>query len=215
MFYGCKNLISVKNISNWNTINVTNMKSMFHFCKNLESLGNLSKLRVDNVTNFSYMFYGCKSLTNLEDISKWNTYKATDISYLFFDCISLKKLPDISKWNIKNIKNRENIFSNNVLLFIKSQKIIIEVFSYLSEKHILNIIIYHKQLQNIFGFDIRDYKNISVKYKIGDKNGKGKEYNYNGKLIFEGEYLNGKRNGRGKECDKNGNLNFEGEYFNG
>ena len=29
---------------------------------------------------------------------------------------------------------------------------------------------------------------------------KGKEYNYNGKLIYEGEYLNGKRwNGKGKE----------------
>ena len=31
------------------------------------------------------------------------------------------------------------------------------------------------------------------------KNGKGKEYNRNGKLIFEGEYLNGKSNGKGKE----------------
>ena len=27
---------------------------------------------------------------------------------------------------------------------------------------------------------------------------KGKEYNSNGILIFEGEYLNGKRNGKGK-----------------
>ena len=31
--------------------------------------------------------------------------------------------------------------------------------------------------------------------KNGERNGKGKEY-YNGKLIFEGEYLNGKRNGK-------------------
>ena len=29
-------------------------------------------------------------------------------------------------------------------------------------------------------------------------NGKGKEYYYNGKLKFEGEYLNGKRNGKRK-----------------
>ena len=28
---------------------------------------------------------------------------------------------------------------------------------------------------------------------------KSKEYNYYGKLVFEGEYLNGKRNGKGKE----------------
>ena len=33
------------------------------------------------------------------------------------------------------------------------------------------------------------------------KNGKGKikEYNNNGELIFEGEYLNGKKNGTGIE----------------
>ena len=28
----------------------------------------------------------------------------------------------------------------------------------------------------------------------GERNGKGKEYNSNGKLRFEGEYLNGKKN---------------------
>jgi len=38
---------------------------------------------------------------------------------------------------------------------------------------------------------------------------------FEGKLIFEGEYLNGKRNGKGKEYYKNGNLAFEGEYLNG
>ena len=26
----------------------------------------------------------------------------------------------------------------------------------------------------------------------------GKEYNYDGNLIYDGEYLNGKRNGKGK-----------------
>ena len=184
MFYGCRNIISVKNIANWDTINVTNMKSMFHLCKNLKSLDNLSELRVDNVTNFSYMFYGCNSLTNIEAISKWNAFKATNISYLFFDCISLKKLPDITIMNLKNVKQKECIFSNIFLLYIKPQKIIKEVFSYLSEKHILNLLIYKKHLQKKFG--INDYKKISGKYKIGQKNGKGKEYLLkNNYLIFE------------------------------
>ncbi len=146
MFYGCQNLISVKNIANWDTINVTNMKSMFHLCKNLQSLDNLSELRVDNVNDFSYMFYGCSSLTNI-DILKWNIYKATNISYLFFDCISFKKLPDIAKLNLKNIIQKECIFSNIFLLYIISENIIKEVFSYLSKKQILNLIIYKKQLK--------------------------------------------------------------------
>ena len=68
----------------------------------------------------------------------------------------------------------------------------------------------------------------------GERNGKGKEYNDDGKLIFEGEYLNGKKwngkgfninneieyeikdgNGKVKEYYNNGNLKFEGEYLNG
>ena len=44
---------------------------------------------------------------------------------------------------------------------------------------------------------------------------KVKEYYDNGKLDFEGEYLNGKRNGKGKEYYYNGQLEFEGEYLNG
>ena len=50
-------------------------------------------------------------------------------------------------------------------------------------------------------------------YRLGLKNGKGKEYNSKGNIIFEGEYINAKRNGEGKEYDKDGK--FEGEYLNG
>ena len=46
-------------------------------------------------------------------------------------------------------------------------------------------------------------------------NGKVKQYDYKGRLIFEGEYLNGKRwNGKGKEY-LNDVLMYEGEYLNG
>ena len=52
-------------------------------------------------------------------------------------------------------------------------------------------------------------------YVLKRRKGKGKEFK-DGKVIFEGEYLNDKRwNGKGKEFDKNGNLIFEGEYYNG
>ena len=76
-----------------------------------------------------------------------------------------------------------------------------------------NIIMHNRELQKLLFVDIENYKKISGKYKIGDKNGKGKEYNYDGKLIFEGEYLNGKRSGKGKEYI-DGKLIYEGEYLN-
>ena len=41
-----------------------------------------------------------------------------------------------------------------------------------------------------------------------------KKYNWINDLQYECEYLNGKRNGKGKEYDYNGKLIFEGEYYN-
>ena len=70
-------------------------------------------------------------------------------------------------------------------------------------------------------------------YVNGKRNGKGKEYDEEGKLLFEGEYLNGKELigtrydcynnkfsidntcGKGNEYDNYGGIIFEGEYLNG
>ena len=53
-----------------------------------------------------------------------------------------------------------------------------------------------------------------VEYLNWKRNRKGNEYYINGKLIYEGEYLNWKRNGKGKEYDKLGKLKIEIEYLN-
>ena len=99
---------------------------------------------------------------------------------------------------------------------INSSYIAKQIFSILNDKIQLKLIIYNKQLQKNFGINITNYKIFSGKYKIIDKNGKGKEFNiFNDELIFEGEYKNKKKNGKGKEYDDKGNLLFEGEYLNG
>ena len=100
---------------------------------------------------------------------------------------------------------------------IKSSYIIKQIFLYLKEEQKFNLVTYNKQLQKKIGIDIEDYKTISGKYKIGERNGKGKEYDiYNDEIIFEGEYINGERNGKGKEYNGySGKLKYEGEYING
>ena len=104
----------------------------------------------------------------------------------------------------------------NYLLDIRSKYILDSLFLYLDEKQKLKMIIYNKQLQAKFGVDIKNYKKISGKYKISEKNGIGEEYNlYTNLLVFEGEYLNGKRNGKGKDYYDNGKVEFEGKYLNG
>ena len=108
---------------------------------------------------------------------------------------------------IGNIKNKTNISYFNSSFIIKN------IFLFLSEKQKLKIIMYNKKLQNLLLVDIENYKKINGKYKIGEENGKGKEYLIeSNKLIFEGEYLKGEKNGKGKEYYKDDELIFEGEY---
>ena len=54
-----------------------------------------------------------------------------------------------------------------------------------------------------------------MELEIKNGNGKRKEYYENGKLKFEGEYIDGIRDGKGKEYYIDGELEFEGEYLNG
>ena len=52
--------------------NVINMSDMFYKCSSLLSLPDISKWNTNNITNMSVMFYECSSLSCLPDISKWN-----------------------------------------------------------------------------------------------------------------------------------------------
>ena len=123
---------------------------------------------------------------------------------------------------------------------IKSSYILRIIFSYIIERKKLKLVKYNRSLQKNINLSIINYKFFTGKYIIyesnnivkeydgsddilifegeylhGERNGKGKEYLYDGKLKFEGEYLNGQRNGKGKEYYDNDILIFEGEYLNG
>ena len=89
------------------------------------------------------------------------------------------------------------------------------IFSFTDERQKLKLIKYNKSLQENMNISLINYKIFSRKFIIYEQNGKGKEYDYKSKLIFEGEYLNGKKTGKGKEYDYNGKLIFEGEFING
>ena len=118
--------------------------------------------------------------------------------------------------NTRDLIKDEQADVNKIIYNIKSDYIQKYIFSHINIKRKLNLIIYNKELQKKIGVDIEDYKKTSGKYKIAEKNCKGREYILNTKrMIFEGEYLNGKRNGKGKEYYDDGKLKFEGEYLNG
>ena len=149
-----------------------------------------------------------------------------------------------SNFNKKMIETNniiiENIDSINLTKTIKSSYVVQIIFSFLDEHRKLNMIKYSKKYQESLEIDINYFKEKSVRFIVGDKNGKGKEYDvffknlmfegnyknwkrngkgrerhFNGLTKYEGEYLYGERNGKGKEYDEYGNLLYEGEYLNG
>ena len=126
-------------------------------------------------------------------------------------------IPSSKKKDIKNDINSQyqNINKIDIKKDINSQYIFEQIFSFLDNRKIKELIIYNKKLQKFFGIGIIDYKNESGKYKK-EENGKGCEYTIGtNNLLFEGEYKNGKKNGQGKEYYISGKLKFKGEYLNG
>ena len=110
MFYECSSLISLPDISNWNTMNVTKMNHLFYGCNSLKSLPDISNWNTNKVTNMKSMFSNCSALISLPDISNWNTNKVTDMKCMFYNCSALISLPDISNWNTMNVTNMESMF---------------------------------------------------------------------------------------------------------
>ena len=112
MFNKCSSLISIKDISNWNTSNIEDMGYLFYGCSSLSNFSGISEWDTRNVINMSYLFSSCAHLEKLPDISTWDTSSVIAMSNLFNGCSSLKELPDISKWNTINVKDMNGLFNN-------------------------------------------------------------------------------------------------------
>ena len=107
LFAQCTSLQYLPPFLNWDTSHVTDMSAMFDECSALTTLPDISNWDLRNVEDFRAMFSNCSSLISIPDISRWDTRKNTDLSFLFFKCRKLISLPDISNWNTSNVKNIE------------------------------------------------------------------------------------------------------------
>ena len=100
----------VNNVKGSYNVGLKNMCSMFYGCSSLISLPDISKWNTNNVKHMNSLFFNCSSLIFLPDISKWNTDKVNNMSFMFYGCSSLKFKPDISNWNLEKVKEKENMF---------------------------------------------------------------------------------------------------------
>ena len=107
MFSSCESL-TLLDLSNFDTSNVTNMTYMFSDCGSLTSL-DLSNFDTSNVTDMHCMFSCCESLISL-NISNFDTSNVTDMRWMFWHCESLTSL-NLFNFNANNLKYISQIFN--------------------------------------------------------------------------------------------------------
>ena len=89
LFQGCSSLLSLPDISKWNTSNVKNMSSLFEGCANLVTI-KIADWDISKVESMNSLFKECISLQNLPGISNWDTSHVKDKLYMYNKTDSLK-----------------------------------------------------------------------------------------------------------------------------
>ena len=111
MFNGGTNLETIGDLSNWDTGHVTDMNAMFQLASSLINIGDLSNWDTSKVTNMQAMFSQASNLTNIGNLSKWNTGKVTDMNAMFQLASSLTNIGDLSNWNTSNVTDMSSMFN--------------------------------------------------------------------------------------------------------
>ncbi|MBQ1698118.1 MAG: BspA family leucine-rich repeat surface protein, partial [Bacteroidales bacterium] len=114
-FAGATQLVSIYNIENLNTTEVTNMSKMFEGCKKLTSI-DLNALKTPAVTDMSNMFDGCAAITEL-NVKSFNPTKVTNMNGMFANCTSLTRIYSNSStdWRKSN-PTMDGMFANDTQL---------------------------------------------------------------------------------------------------
>ena len=108
MFKECSNL-TIVDMSNFDTSNVTDISFMFCNCSNLIT-PNLSGFNTGNVTNMSWMFGLCSSLTSL-DVSGFDTSNVTNMNYMFSSCSALTRIYASDSFVTTNVSTSIDMFN--------------------------------------------------------------------------------------------------------
>ena len=107
MFAGCEKLTSL-DVSNFNTANVDNMRSMFSNCAELGNV-DVRGFKTDNVTNMSWMFAHCKKMTEI-DLNSFKTSNVTDMSNMFYASDAVKTIYVSDRWDMTYVTASDEMF---------------------------------------------------------------------------------------------------------
>jgi surface protein len=111
LFNGCKNLIYVDKLSEWQAPNLKKMEYLFDRCEKIEDIY-LGTFNTEHVKSMRGLFNGCSSLIRIKTKKIWETSNLEDISLMFQGCSSLEKGDFISYLsNTSRVKNMSGLFS--------------------------------------------------------------------------------------------------------
>ena len=114
-----KILEDVSAIKNWDVSNVRSMSHMFDKCYSLETinLSNWTTSSLENISGMFGMFFdGNNSVGKLKQIvlsEKFDTSNVTDMSYFLYHNINLENYSFLKYLDVSNIKNFNNLFTQN------------------------------------------------------------------------------------------------------
>ena len=156
IFSNCSSLISIPDISYWDTSNVIDMNKIFYNCKNLSSLPDITKWNYKNVIYTNNMFDNSSFFSLLPDLSKIKIYDNI-LNYL------LNFIPLMSSPNLSG-KSKMN-FINNFLPTLKEYESIMSL-SEINKNETKNISMnsVNEKYCSIFNliYDIRNKRKITI-----------------------------------------------------
>ena len=109
MFEKCSDLEFI-NFSNFNSYKVTNMSNMFKCCYKLKEIKGINDFYTKIVTHMNSMFQECKKLEYI-DLSNFNNSKIKDMGKMFFRCEELKEIKGFENLNRENAFNIHEMFT--------------------------------------------------------------------------------------------------------
>ena len=108
LFISSTELKTVGDLSHWDTSNVRDMSGMFEFYKGV--IGDLSHWNVSNVRDMSAMFEDCNGV--IGDLSHWDTSNVRDMSFMFHNYKGV--IGDLSHWDTSNVRDMSWMFSGSL-----------------------------------------------------------------------------------------------------
>ena len=108
LFYRNTNLIDISAVANWNTQNVTSIRSMFGSCKKLNDINALSNWNTSKVGDMYYMFGGA-GLTDVTPLSNWDVSHVTNMQGLF-ESTHVSNVNPLKLWKTSSLVNPSSMF---------------------------------------------------------------------------------------------------------